>query len=144
MPLIFLHLSERLEACSADKKEPAETGSVFVPARSPASRVLVGPAGRETVAAVDRLVSPRLERDLGNPAALAAGCLEHLAGSTSAGATVGRPPGLARGTAIRATAWLVGKSLHGKKFLLAGGKRERPAAINARERFICIHQKRIS
>jgi hypothetical protein len=90
---------------------------------------------REAVAAIHGLVSARLERNLGNAAALAARRSEHLALTSAAR----RPAGFTHGTAIGATVGLVREALHCKKFLLACRKGELASAIHAREHFGCIH-----
>jgi hypothetical protein len=99
----------------------------------------------EAIAAVDRLITTRLERNLCDAAALAARCLEHFAsGTTTAAATATAVRGTSRfpsGTALRATAWLVGEALHREELLLPGRKRELRSAVNASEHFICVHER---
>jgi len=97
----------------------------------------------EAVAAIHRLVSARLERHFGYSAALAAGGFEHLAAprrGTATAATAG-PAGFACRTALRATARLVREALGGVELLFAGGKWEGTAAVDARQRFILVHNE---
>jgi hypothetical protein len=98
------------------------------------------PAGK-TIAAINRLVASRLKRNLGNAAALAAGCLEHfpLAAATGAAAAVRRATGFACRTAVRAAAGLIRKALHCEKFLFPGSERKLLSAVNAGKHFVCIH-----
>jgi hypothetical protein len=106
--------------------------------------LVVGAASAEAVATVDRLVAARLEWNLGHAAALAAGGFEHLARG-AASAAIGRASRFARRAALRAAAGLVRKALHCEKLLLAGGEWELLSAVNAGERFVCIHlSERIS
>jgi hypothetical protein len=80
-------------------------------------------AGREAVAAIDGLVTARLERHFGHASALTARRREHFtsaaAGTAAAAAAAATgTSGLTGGTAIRATARLIGKALHREKLLL--------------------------
>jgi hypothetical protein len=116
-----------------NEKEPAEAGSLLK-----ATFLVVRPTAREAVSAIDRLVSARLERNLGDTPALAAGCLEHFT-CAAAPSAVRRASGFACRAALRAAARLVGKALHCEKLLFAGGERELLPAVSAGERFVCIH-----
>ncbi|HMF27946.1 MAG TPA: hypothetical protein VKE42_04190 [Candidatus Cybelea sp.] len=89
----------------------------------------------EAVATVNRPACARLERYLGNVAALAACCLEHFA-PAAAGASAA---GAMRGAAVVATAGLVGKALLGKESLLSCGERKRTSAVAAAQSFIGVH-----
>jgi hypothetical protein len=106
----------------------------------------------EAVRAVDRSVSPGLERDLGVYAALGADGGEHLAlpaleaaattaatttvsttatatGTATGEAATGVP--LAGGPAVGASAWFVGESLAGKELLLTRSELEVRTTISA-------------
>jgi hypothetical protein len=83
----------------------------------------------EAIAAVDRFVAARLERNFRNAAALAAGRAEHFALAAAAGSAAARTGAAAgsaaagrftRRTAIGAPVGLIGKALHCKKLLFAG------------------------
>lgn len=101
----------------------------------------------ETVAAVDRLVTARLERHFCRAAAAAAGRAEHFP-LTAAAATAAVKAGSAAAAAfgrftrratVGAPAWLVLESLLGVEFLLAGSERKLLAAIHASNKLIGIH-----
>src|SRR6185437_14213745 len=94
-------------------------------------RLAVAGSRGEAVAAIDRLVSARLERHLGNAAALAARRLEHLAMAASAAAL--RAARLAGGAAVAAAIGLIREALHRIEFLFAGGEGELASAIHAGE-----------
>ena len=99
---------------------------------------------RKAISAVDRLVSSRLKRHLRIFAAAAARCWEHFAlwatapgvSATAASAALC----LACRTAIGAAAGLVREALRSEKFLLAGGKGERRAAINAGQGLVGVRR----
>jgi hypothetical protein len=104
----------------------------------------------ETVAAVNRFVSARLERNFGRSSALAANRLEHLAltsaataaAVTTAGiatAATGRTLSLTGSAAIGATVWFVLKAFGGEKFLLSGAKGELRVTIRASQDLISVH-----
>ena len=101
------------------------------------------PVASEAIAAQDRSVGTRLERDLTSFSALRANSIVHLAGgivavSAVAGTTVsgsaftGDPAGLA---ALR----LVRKTFFGEKFLLVGSKGEFLSAIFADDGLVAVH-----
>jgi hypothetical protein len=87
--------------------------------------------GRETVATVDGPPGSRLKRNLGDAAALTARRFEQLSGVAGERAALAAAGTLARRAAIVATPGFVGKAFARKKFLLACGKRERAAAVEA-------------
>ncbi|HEV3092781.1 MAG TPA: hypothetical protein VGX91_15175 [Candidatus Cybelea sp.] len=96
----------------------------------------------EAVAAIDRFVASRLERDFRDAAALAARRFEHLAlasAHTASAAAVRGTSGFTRCAAIRAAAGLVGEALHCEKLLFARSEWELLSAIHASEHFVCIH-----
>jgi len=96
----------------------------------------------EAIATVHRLVAARLERYLGNAAALAAGRREHF--TALAAAHTGTAPGrvahlLTRLTAIRATIRLILEAFAGVELLLAGRERELASTVHAVQHFINVH-----
>jgi hypothetical protein len=98
----------------------------------------------EAIAAIHRLVSPRLERHFGYAAALAARGLVHLPALTAAAAHPGPAAGLgthlfARLTAIRTAVGLVLKTFAGVKLLFACSESELASAVNAVQHFINVH-----
>ncbi|HLI96296.1 MAG TPA: hypothetical protein VKT72_09425 [Candidatus Baltobacteraceae bacterium] len=96
----------------------------------------------EAIAAIDRLVTARLERYLGNAAALAARGLEHftaLAAAHSAAAARAVAHLLARLAAIGATVRLVLETFAGVELLLAGRERELTSTVHAVQHFINVH-----
>ena len=99
----------------------------------------------EAVAAVDGLVTPRLERHFCRAAAAAAGRAEHLPLTAAAAAVKARSAAAAallrftRSPAIRATARLVLETLLGIELLLAGGEGELLSTIHACDKLIGIH-----
>jgi hypothetical protein len=102
----------------------------------------------ETIAAVDRFVATRLERNFRDAATLAARCTEHFALGTAAAAAATRATSATRSAAagsftrratIGATIGLICKALHSKKLLFAGRKRKLARTIDAVQVFILIH-----
>ncbi len=83
----------------------------------------------ETVAAVNRTVTGRLERNLSLCTAVSAGCGIHLTGS--AVVSTGIALLLAALTAGQATARLIGETFLGEEFLLAGSEGELGATVAA-------------
>src|SRR5215469_15600862 len=110
---------------------------VFAQPFGRSERLAVARTRCEAVAAVNGFVAARLERHFGHAAALTAGRFEHLA--MSAAATL-RASRLASRTAVAAPVGLIGKALHGVKFLLARRERELASAINAGEHFGGVHR----
>ena len=101
------------------------------------------PVASEAIAAQDRSVGTRLERDLTSFSALRANSVVHLAGgivtvtavtgtAVSGSAFTGDPAGLA---ALR----LVRKTFFGEKFLLVGSKGEFLSAIFADDGLVAVH-----
>src|SRR5690242_16637232 len=115
----------------------AQTNAVDPSANAVVHRLAIAGARREAIAAVNRLVAARLERNFRYAAALAASCFEHLAprsAVTSAVAATDRASAarsFACRTAIRASAGFVRKAFAGIKFLFVCGERERASAIDA-------------
>jgi len=97
-------------------------------------------ARAEAIAAVNRLVAARLERDFRYAATLTAGRFEHLATAAATAETTAAAAAAAGcltcRAAITAAARLIGESFAGKKFLLACREWERTSAISAIECFI--------
>jgi len=109
---------------------PSTPSAAWTPivSRSPAASM-----GGEAVGAVDGLVQPRLERDLGLFAALGADGGVHLPIPVSA-EPASLPPGrLAGCAAFRAASGLVGEALLREELLLARGEDELAATIAAGE-----------
>ena len=92
----------------------------------------------EAIAAQDRPVGTRLERNLTVFPALGANCVVHLARRSIAGTASG--VALASDTAGFATLRLVREALFGEKFLLVGSKGEFLSAIFADDSFVAVHQ----
>ena len=115
---------------------------------------LIAAAARaaEAVAAVDRLVAARHERDAGHATARVADGLVHLARATIAIVTAGvavaaattaiAATRLAGGAALGAAAGGIGPPARGVELLLAGRPAERVATIAAGARLIGIGHRR--
>src|SRR5579871_143586 len=143
--LAILSMPLRLHHVFREEIDVVPTTKKSLPSQAPYQtcfrmRLVARPARGETVSAVDRLVPPRLERNLGDAAALRARRGEHLTRARAAAAAVGRAPRLSRRAAIRAAAGFVGKAFHREKLLFAGGKRELAPAIYAGQHFVCVHK----
>jgi hypothetical protein len=97
----------------------------------------------EAIAAVHRLIAARLERHLGNAAALAARGLVHFTALTAAAAHTGSAACiahlLARLTAIGTTVRFVLETFAGVELLLAGRERELASTVHAVQHFINVH-----
>jgi hypothetical protein len=96
----------------------------------------------EAIAAVYRLIAARLERHLGNAAALAARGLIHFAALAAAhtGSTArARAHLLASLTAIGATVRFVLETFAGIELLFTGSERELPSAVHTVQHFIDVH-----
>jgi hypothetical protein len=96
----------------------------------------------EAIAAVHRLVAARLERHLGNAAALAARGLVHFTALTAAHAgSAARAVAhlLTRLTAIGTTVRFVLETFAGVELLLAGRERELASTVHAVQHFINVH-----
>jgi len=87
----------------------------------------------EAIAAVDGTIAARFEGNLAGTAATGADCVEHLAGFAAAGIL------LTGGAARLATLRLVGETLLGVEFLLAGSEGEVLAAVFADQSFVAEH-----
>jgi len=105
----------------------------------------------ETIATVHRFVTARIERNLGNIAAVAARCLKHFARTpaaafthTHASSAVLRAHRLARGPAIGATVGLVLEAFLLVELLFTRAKYELAAAIDTVQHFIYVHETRNS
>lgn len=94
---------------------------------------LVASGRREAIAAVNRLVATRLERNFRNSAAAAASGFEHLTTSAAAATTVAAFTALrfTRSAAVDTTAGLVGEALGSEEFLFARRERELISAVDA-------------
>ena len=119
-----------------------ETGVVAtrergLPAGSPLNRYRLAVAApryaAEAVAAVDRPARGWLERHLGRLTTVAADDVEHLARCGAAGNT---PGATSDGTAIGATAGLVGQAFGRIKLLLTSCERELLTAVTAGKRLV--------
>jgi len=102
-------------------------------------RLTVARTAGETIAAIDRLVATRLERNFRYSAALAAGGFEHFARGAISATAARRLARFTSRTTVGATVGFVLKALCGIKFLFAGGKRELTSAIYTIQLFICVH-----
>ena len=85
------------------------------------------------IAAVNRTIHGRTERNFRFLTTISAYCFEHLAGLAAIHA------GFASCTASRATARLIGETLFRVEFLLAGGEGEAGSAIFADDGFVAEH-----
>jgi hypothetical protein len=122
-------------------KKAARHGRLF---RDSEPLLAVARFGLEAVAAIHRLVAARLERNLGDAAALAARGLEHFATLSTAAAHTGSAAGagahlLASLTAIGATVRLVLEAFAGIELLFTSGERELTSAVHTVQHFIDVH-----
>jgi heme/copper-type cytochrome/quinol oxidase subunit 3 len=94
----------------------------------------------EAIAAINRTVATRGERNFSGATALGANSRVHLALAALSLTSAAKVAALlARGTASRATAWLVLEAFFGIKFLFAGGEIEVYAAISTFKGFVFKH-----
>ena len=102
----------------------------------------------KAIATVDRLIAARVERDLGDAAAVAARCREHLAraaGALAAAHSTATGPHLLAGlTAVGAAVWLVLKAFLLVKALFARTEDKLTSAVHTVEHFIYVHETRNS
>src|SRR6185369_9326001 len=108
--------------------------------------LLLSPLLSETIAAIDRAVAARLERNARRLAARGADRVEHFlapahpaaaaATTTTAASAAG---GLLGGTARRAPLGFVREAELGKPLLLAGGERKRRPTIHTRQLLVAVH-----
>ncbi len=120
---------------------PALAGPRPAPSKRLIARASRGAAGAllaETVAAIDRLIQPRLEWHAGRLAALRAGDLVHLAlGIATRRGCVAH--GFGRGATFRAAVGRILEPARGEKLLLPGRPGELSSTIATRTGLICVH-----
>src|SRR4029079_12300232 len=107
--------------------------------------LLLSPLLSETIAAIDRTVAARLERNPRRLAARGAERVEHLLAATPAAAAAAATPAapaagsLLGGPARRATLGLVREPELREALLLAGRERKRRPAIHTRQLLVAVH-----